>query len=236
MNDIKDIIDQVYETDDNLQLVEVEHIKKIDAIEERTIIRFKRLEPEVHYKIDESNHIDTLQHLMDNKGTKTARFNSSEPNESNGPKANTEDDECELNGCFKTTDNPIHKYCSEHTTKPIDETCTMMTCLSDDCNKPVDGDSDYCFDHKHNIIKPITEKGKELNKTLDTHNANSSKDNTIDIKICRKAQCDNEARPCSQYCIEHRPTKKKAKRICKHDQCTNERDRFVDYCPDHTIC
>lgn len=143
----------------------------------------------------------------------TGRFNCKEPNESNGPKANT-------------------------------ETVNMMICLHHLCNEAVDGDSDYCFTHKHsdgtktcqrtNCFDPAvinldycpehklpniptdTEKGKELNKTLKTPDATNSNNYIDNIPVqCKEPTCSNQPHKPSDYCTQHNRPIIKYKHSCK---------------------
>ena len=337
----------------------------IDVITIRTVgelqeldIKFKKAEPEIHYKINDDNHIDTLNHLMK---CRTGRYSCKEPNESNGPSTDTElsqyqykcedcsglfssskpkkkchdcrtketsglkansKDLCFIEPCkyesFKglycafhgdyndpeviteldrtgikykrvktciepecnlRPEDPLNDYCDEHTTKPtkkipcanskcpnliteaqkkhapycspecwqIDNAVTIKTCKHIHCDEPVDGQTGYCFAHKHekhhiyecnvcnSTVHRIAKNCWNCNTNLinQTHIVDTEKKEELNktlkpsdvipvyiTKTCKTDQCTNPVVKSSSYCIAHKPKKKRYRFKCK--ECNKE--------------
>ena len=171
---IKETLEALYEIDFTITVDTIEHTRVGDK--ECVIVKFKKAEPEIHYKIDSDNHIATLNHLIKNKGTETSRFNCKEPNESNGPKANQ--DKCFIRPCeYEPFKGP---HCAFH----------------GDYNDP-----EVIAELEKN---GIDYKKEEINKTLETKPLTDTEDDKQ--YDCALERCDNliteEQRKDSNYCSE----------------------------------
>lgn len=228
-----EIIKSVSDNYDDITVDTIEITKVGDK--EHSIVKYKKAEPEIRCEVDYNNNF-----TVDPTTPLTGRFSSKEPNESNGPKTNTEKIPCANHKCPNLVDpETAHDsvFCCIECWQA--ETKSCISC------KYNEGDSDKCdkcdkCDDCSDCDGP--DNWKPISCTTEPEKKEEKVTIPIDDKLptCLHPDCDNEQATDSNYCEEHEPRpapKKKRRRsvrMCKESGCIKPvSDNSVTWCDDH---